>query len=195
MCYAALIPVGLALFQGFLGNEASNEQGKTNALTLEANAKSYDTKADMSLEEAKFRRIEANIADAQKAVAEGQADKTLAQGWKDVAALEVEGEAAIGGIRAELGASGFEVNTGTNIDIQTDTGAAIAVDAQTMKYNSQVEAFGFEQQAFAFGASAFSSRFAAGQATKQAASDRAAAESSRKAARISRKRQKFLGIF
>lgn len=60
----------------------------------------------------------------------------------------------IGTERAVMGASGFDVNSGTNLRTQADTARIGAIDAQTIADNAARSAWGYRTQAGNFGAQA-----------------------------------------
>ncbi len=167
MCSGAAVGAGIAILSWI-----SNKQGADAQAA--ASAADYRALADQADREAEMRDKEAVILDQQAAISEIQAKNTIVDGWKAVAQFRIEGDQELGDLRSELGASGFEVNTGTNVDLQTDVALTTEVDAQTMKYNSRLEAFGHEQEAFKLSFSAYKSRFEASQEREKAKSYRKA---------------------
>lgn len=194
MCSPGAVTAGLTIISYISGRQSQDAQNDAAADGYDSSADAYDYQAILSDEEAAMRDKEADIADEQAAVSERQASNTIVDGWKSVAKFRIEGEQEAAEQRAQLGASGFEVNTGTNVDIQVDSALSIEVDAQTIQYNSRLEAFKFTQEAFDLSLSAYKSRFAAEQARITAEMHRASAAGARDAAGTSRQDRGLFGI-
>lgn len=78
------------------------------------------------------------------------ADDAVSRGETAASRARLKGKMVIGSQRAALAASGVDVNTGSAADVQADTAAMSALDAQTIKNNAAREALGYKTQALNF---------------------------------------------
>jgi hypothetical protein len=86
-------------------------------------------------------------AELNAGMGEFQAEEAIRRGDEDAKAMGKKTKQVIGSQRAALAAQGIEVDSGTAAEIQADTAAIGAVDAQTIKNNAWREAWGFRAQA------------------------------------------------
>lgn len=80
-------------------------------------------------------------------IAELQAEDAIAQGNTDASALQRKARQVRGSQRAAMGASGTEVNSGSNLSVQSDTEDMGDIDAMTIKINAARKAWGFKVDA------------------------------------------------
>lgn len=81
-------------------------------------------------------------------IAEFQAEDAIRRGDEEANKLLTNVQKLIGSQRTATAAQGIEVDSGSALDIQLDTAALGAVDAQTIKTNAYQEAFGFKAEAY-----------------------------------------------
>lgn len=80
-------------------------------------------------------------------IAELQAEDAIAQGDQEAAAHIRKARQVRGSQRAAMGASGTEVNSGSNLSVQSDTEDMGDIDAMTIKLNAARKAWGFKVDA------------------------------------------------
>lgn len=78
---------------------------------------------------------------------DAQRRDSLTRGMKEISKKHDENLAIQGAQRAGMGASGFDVNTGSSARVQADTVMSGAMDEQTIRSNMLKEAWGFQVQA------------------------------------------------
>lgn len=193
MCNADAVQTGVTVLSLLSSQQNAAAQKQADAAAYGASKETYEAKADLAREEAKMRIKEAEMNDAQAAITEKQADNTLVDGFKAVAAYQLKVEEAIGGQRAAMGGSGFEVNTGSNVELQMDTAAAGAMDSITIQHEYAKKSFELEQTAFAQRSAAYASRFQASQARRTAEMYDQAAKSAGKAKKKTSKKSGAFG--
>lgn len=115
----ALVGMGLAVGGGVQKGVAAKSAADANADTMDSNA------------------VLADYA-AQDAVQRGEQGAGRAR---------MRGGQTIASQRAEYGASGVDVRSGSAIDVGASTGAVSELDAQIIKANATREAFGYSTQA------------------------------------------------
>lgn len=136
MCSPAAAGLALAVY-------ASEQQAKTGEEQLKfAAAGQAQTAVQLDAQAEQFLKA-ADLADL-KAIGAAK------RGAIDEAVFRREGKSFAGSQRADLAGSGAEISSGTAVDIQTDTAAAIETDALTVRFNSDLETFGFRQEASDF---------------------------------------------
>lgn len=94
-------------------------------------------------------------------IAQRQADDARARGAVEADKRRAQAQQLIGRQRAALAGNGVEVDTGSALDITSDTAAAGELDALTVRANAEREALGYETNASNFGAQAGLSDFQA----------------------------------
>ncbi len=94
----------------------------------------------------------AQVANNNNLIAQQNANMALEQGQiKEEAEREQTG-ARIGRERAAFGAMGVDPNSGSALDVRTSTAELGELNARTIKYNTQVQAWNDINQAKAYGA-------------------------------------------
>ncbi len=106
--------------------------GMAQASAYEAQASFSESQADIN---ARFAELEAEAA--------------LVQGDKDAAEYSKKVRSIVGSQRAALAAQGIDVDSGTALEIQLETAAQGAMDAQTIKNNAWRQSFGLTQESVA----------------------------------------------
>lgn len=86
-----------------------------------------------------------------KMFADMEAADAIKRGEKAATNYKKAAKRLIGSQRAAIAAQGIEVDTGSALEIQEDTAALAAQDAQNIKNNAYRQAFGFKVQAFDLG--------------------------------------------
>lgn len=119
MCYLALIPVALAVFQGVQQGNAQKQQAEAAASQ---------------------QRINAGFANQA-------ADDATKRGAYDADLQRIKTTQNIGTQRTAQAANGGEINTGSNAEIQADTAQFGELDALTIANNAAREAYGYKVQA------------------------------------------------
>ena len=87
------------------------------------------------------------IADWNASAAERQAADAVSRGATDSQRQLTATKGLIGSQRAALAAQGIEVDSGSALDVQTDSQTLGELDALTIRNNAAREAFGFTTQA------------------------------------------------
>jgi hypothetical protein len=87
-------------------------------------------------------------------VAEWNAQRALQQGQVDEQNQRSKAAALLGSQRAALASQGGDVNSGSPLDIQADTARAGEYDAQTIRNNAALKAYGYRVQGANTGAEA-----------------------------------------
>ena len=83
------------------------------------------------------------LANKQAQIGEAQANDALARGVEAERRHRLQTRGLIGAQRASLAAQGVDVNDGSALDVQTSAATMGEMDAQTIRRNSQLEAWGF----------------------------------------------------
>lgn len=83
-------------------------------------------------------------------VAQRDATIALDQGDAQAAIQRRQARAQIDAARAQYGASGVDVNTGSPLDVLQASAMNASMDNQTIKYNARVKAYGFNTEAAAY---------------------------------------------
>jgi hypothetical protein len=97
--------------------------------------------------QAGMANYQAQVARNNQAVAEGYAQRALQQGQVDEQNQRFKTAAVLGSQRAALASQGGDVDSGSPLDIQADTARAGEYDAQTVRNNAAVKAYGYRVQA------------------------------------------------
>lgn len=90
-------------------------------------------------------QAEVNRRNAQKAQA--NADTKRQEGIEESRLQRLKTLQTVGSQQAAMAANGFDVSSGTNLDIVEDTAAMGELDALTTRYNYETEALAYESQA------------------------------------------------
>lgn len=83
------------------------------------------------------------LANRQAQVAEQQAQDAIARGQVAEERRRLQTRQQIGAQRAAYASQGVDVNVGTPVDTQTDTASIGELDAQMIRRNAQLEAWGY----------------------------------------------------
>lgn len=97
---------------------------------------------------------QAQIARNNQIIAGRNADLAREQGAVDADKQNLKTASIIGSQRAALASQGGDVNSGSPLDIVSDTERAGATDAATIRSNAALRAWGFENQGAGYGATA-----------------------------------------
>lgn len=87
------------------------------------------------------------IYEANATLANEAAAEAIARGDRQANQVKIGAKRLIGAQRAQLAASGVDVNSGSALDVQADTAGMGAMDALTAKNNAWREAWGYKAQA------------------------------------------------
>lgn len=90
-------------------------------------------------------QAEINRRNAEKAQA--NADMKRQEGIEEARTQRIKTLQAIGSQQTAMAANGFDVSSGTNLDIIEDSAATGELDALTKQYNKETEAVAYENQA------------------------------------------------
>lgn len=115
------------------------------AIGLSALTTAGSTFAQIEAEKAR-REFERGQFESNRRLLEFQKEDVFKRGKRRAQKVREQGRRLIGSQRAALAASGIVVDTGTALDIQEETAAMAAVDAQTVENNAAREAFGLQSQ-------------------------------------------------
>jgi hypothetical protein len=110
----------------------------------------------------------AQIAAQNERFAQMYAQDAIARGAQEEEAHRRKVAATLGSQRAAMGASGTQVNTGTNLDLLTDTVELGELDALIIRDNARREARDYEIQGWNYGAQSELSRLSASSARSAA---------------------------
>lgn len=95
---------------------------------------------------------QAQVAANDKLIAKQNAEHATAEGDVKAENAGLKAAAALGSIKAGEGAAGIDVNTGSAVDVQTSEKELAETDAQTIRYNAAMKAYGFDVEAESAGA-------------------------------------------
>lgn len=107
---------------------------------------------------------QAAVAENNKIVANQNAESAIEAGGAKAATTSMKGAAVGGSIKARQAASGVDVNTGSNVDVQEGQREAALLDTETVLHNADLQAYGYRSQAKNFEAEAQLDRSGADQA-------------------------------
>ncbi len=97
---------------------------------------------------------QAQVARNNQMVAEWNAQRALQQGQVDEQNQRLKSAALLGSQRAALASQGGDVDSGSPLDVQADTARAGEYDAQTIRNNDALKAYGYRVQGANAGAEA-----------------------------------------
>ena len=98
--------------------------------------------------EASMAGYQAQVARQNQMIAEEYARRAEQQGLVDTQNQRFKTQSLIGAQRAALASQGGDVNSGSPLDIGGDTARAGEFDAQTLRNNAALKAYGYRVQAF-----------------------------------------------
>lgn len=124
------------------------------ALAAVGTATSVAGQAQQAGAQASMANYQAQVARNNQMVAEWNAQRALQQGQVDEQNQRFKSAAMLGAQRAALASQGGDVNSGSPLDIQADTARAGEYDAQTIRNNAALKAYGYRVQAANTGAEA-----------------------------------------
>lgn len=90
----------------------------------------------------------AQVSEQNALIAEQKGRWAAETGNQDVAASQMKTAAKVGSIKANQGASGVEIGTGSNADVITSTKEIGALDALTIRSNAARQAYGYTTEAY-----------------------------------------------
>jgi hypothetical protein len=124
------------------------------ALTAASTVMGAIGKSQEAAAQAGMANYQAQVARNNQQVAEWNAQRALQQGQVDEQNQRLKSAALLGSQRAALAAQGGDVNSGSPLDIQADTARAGEYDAQTIRNNAALKAYGYRVQGANAGAEA-----------------------------------------
>lgn len=98
--------------------------------------------------QAGMANYQAQVARNNQMIAEGYAQRALQQGQVDEQNQRLKTAAALGSQRASLASQGGDVNSGSPLDLQADTARTGEYNAQAVRNNAALKAYGYRVQAF-----------------------------------------------
>ena len=128
--------------------------GASLALTAASTVMSVAGQAQQAGASAGMANYQAQVARNNQMVAEWNAQRALQQGQVDEQNQRSKAAALLGSQRAALASQGGDVDSGSPLDIQADTARAGEYDAQTIRNNAAVKAYGYRVQGANAGADA-----------------------------------------
>jgi hypothetical protein len=91
---------------------------------------------------------QAQVARNNQTIADGYAQRALQQGQVDEQNQRFKSAAALGSQRASLASQGGDVDSGSPLDLQADTARMGEFDAQAIRNNAALKAYGYRVQAY-----------------------------------------------
>lgn len=91
---------------------------------------------------------QAQVARNNQMIAEGYARRALQQGQVDEQNRRLKTAAALGSQRASLASQGGDVDSGSPLDLQADTARLGEYDAQAIRSNAALKAYGYRVQGY-----------------------------------------------
>jgi hypothetical protein len=122
------------------------------ALTAAGTAMSAIGQGQQAAASAAQANYQAQLARNNQMVAEWQAQRALEQGRASEQQQRFKTAQVIGSQRAALASQGGDIDSGSPLDIVGDTARAGEFDAQTVRNNAALQAYGFRVQAANAGA-------------------------------------------
>ncbi len=98
--------------------------------------------------QAGMANYQAQVARNNQMIAENYAQRALQQGQVDEQNQRFKTAAALGSQRASLASQGGDVNSGSPLDLQADTARMGEYDAQAVRSNAGLKAYGYRVQAY-----------------------------------------------
>jgi hypothetical protein len=115
--------------------------------------------------QAGLANYQAQVARNNQQIAEWNAQRALQQGAVDEQNQRLKTAAMLGSQRAALAGQGGDVNSGSPLDVQADTARAGDYEAQAIRSNAALRAYGYRAQAANAGGAAALDDFRAGSTT------------------------------
>lgn len=98
--------------------------------------------------EAGMANYQAQVARNNQMIAEGYAQRAEQQGRVDEQQQRLKGASLLSSQRAALASQGGDVDSGSPLDIQTDTARANEYDAEATRANAAMKAYAYRVQAY-----------------------------------------------
>ena len=124
------------------------------ATTVLSTGLSIAQQSQQAAAQAGMANYQAQMARNNQMIAEGYAQRALQQGQVDEQNQRLKSAGLLGSQRAALASQGGDVDSGSPLDIQADTARAGEYDAQTIRNNAALKAYGYRVQAANTGAEA-----------------------------------------
>lgn len=96
---------------------------------------------------AALARYRAQVARNNKVIAEQSAQQAIEAGSGTAANKSLQGAAALGHVIAAQGASGIDVNSGSNVDVQVSQRQANKLDTEQLFHNAMLTSYGYRVKA------------------------------------------------
>ena len=138
--------------------------GAVAAVTVASTVLGVMGQSQQAATQAGTANYQAQMARNNQQVADWNAQRALQQGQVDEQNSRLKSAALLGSQRAALASQGGDVDSGSPLDIQADTARAGEYDAQTIRNNSALKAYGYRVQGANAGAEANLDDFKAGSA-------------------------------
>lgn len=94
----------------------------------------------------------ASVAANNAQIARDNATRTAQEGDANAEKKQLETRAKLGGLLADQGASGVDVNSGSAVDVRSSAAETGALDALTIRSNAARQAYGYQTDAAGFDA-------------------------------------------
>ena len=91
-------------------------------------------------------KFQAAVQQNNARLAERKAEDEIALGKRDASVQRLRGRQLAARQRAVMAAQGFDVSTGSNVDVQADTAALSAMEEERLRYNARRRAHGYRVQ-------------------------------------------------
>lgn len=131
MAFAAPLALAAGVIGGGISAAGQLEQGQATA-----NAANY----------------QAAVSSNNAIIAKQNADYAEKAGLVQATTQGLKGRSVGGKIKAAQGASGVDVNSGSNVDVQQSQREAAQLDSETVLNNTELQAYGYRNQATSFDA-------------------------------------------
>jgi len=118
------------------------------ATTVASTALSVASQIQQANAQAGMAGYQAQVARNNQMIAEGYAKRAEQQGRVDEQNQRFKTQSLIGSQRAALASQGGDINSGSPLDIVGDTARAGEFDAQTVRNNAALKAYGYRVQGF-----------------------------------------------
>lgn len=118
------------------------------ATTVLSTGLSIAQQSQQAAAQAGMANYQAQVARNNQMVAEWNAQRALQQGQVDEQNQRFKSAGLLGAQRAALASQGGDVNSGSPLDIQADTARAGEYDAQTIRNNAALKAYGYRVQGY-----------------------------------------------
>lgn len=112
---------------------------------------SYVASQQAAAATAKQNEYNAQVAENNQRIADNAAQDAIARGDVSEQTKAYQTAQAIGAQRVALAANGVDVNSGSAVDLQSDTAAAGTLDQLTIKNNALRESIGYQNQGINYG--------------------------------------------